>query len=184
MRVSASDRPASGRRLLFRWRKWDGSPHWEHDCVYLGADRFGDWLGQLPGWRSARPGREMLAESANVTLLAPSGDHAVTINSAHPRQVRVYIDLAWELRWQDGLPTAIDMDLDVVRADDGRGVWIDDRDEWDDHRIAFGYPEHVVTRLDALAVALQRRVAAREEPFDDATAAHWFARLDALADSR
>ncbi len=148
--------------------------------MYLGADRFGDWLGQRPGWRSHRPGRDMLAETANVTLLPPSGDYAVTLNLDHPRQVRVYIDLAWELRWQHGVPTAIDMDLDVVRADDGRGVWIDDRDEWDEHRVAFGYPEHIVTRLDALAVDLERRVLAREAPYDDATGAAWFARLAAL----
>jgi hypothetical protein len=30
-------RPTPGTPLVFRWRKWDGSPHWEHDCVFLGS---------------------------------------------------------------------------------------------------------------------------------------------------
>ncbi|WP_246159846.1 DUF402 domain-containing protein [Microbacterium rhizomatis] len=170
---STSDqRPAPGTRTIFRWRKWDGGPHWEHDCAYLGSDRWGQWFGQPAGWRSARPGAEFVAEHPNVTLLPPSGDYAYTHN-APPHHVRVYIDLAWDAGWRGGEPTGIDMDLDVVRADDGRGTWIDDRDEWDEHRVRFGYPRDLVTRLEALAIDLERAVAAREAPFDDRTADTW-----------
>ena len=51
------------------------------------------------------------------------------------------------------------MDLDVVEAVDGRGIWIDDRDEWDEHRVAYGYPLDIVEQLESLAVDLERRVA-------------------------
>lgn len=54
-------RPAPGTEMVFQWRKWDGSPHWRHECVYLGADRWGDWLGQPVGWHSVRPGAEFHA---------------------------------------------------------------------------------------------------------------------------
>ncbi|ALJ21459.1 DUF402 domain-containing protein [Microbacterium sp. No. 7] len=176
-----TDRPAPGTRLTFRWRKWNGAPHWEHDCVYLGGDRWGDWFGQSAGWRSHRPGRDMRAETANVTLLPPSGDYALTLNRDHPRRVFVYIDLAWDLRWaENGEPEGVDMDLDVVRADDGRGIWIDDRDEWDEHRVAYGYPPHVVAHLEALAVDLEARVRAAEAPFDETTAGAWLAVLSRL----
>lgn len=50
-----TSRPAPGTRLVFRWRKWDGSPHWEQESVYLGSDAWGDWFGQQVGWRSVRP---------------------------------------------------------------------------------------------------------------------------------
>ena len=40
------------------------------------------------------------------------------------------------------------MDLDVVDTRDGRGIWIDDRDEWDEHRVAYGYPLDLVERLE------------------------------------
>ncbi|WP_180935649.1 DUF402 domain-containing protein [Nocardioides ungokensis] len=34
---------------------------------------------------------------------------------------------------------AVDLDLDVVRGRTGR-VWIDDEDEFAEHRVRFGYP--------------------------------------------
>ena len=178
--IALPPRPLPGARLQFRWRKWDGSVHWVHECVYLGSDEWGDWFGQLAGWRSHRPGRDFLAEAPNVTLLPPGGDHVVTLNQAPPASYWVYIDLSWDARWEGEEPTGIDMDLDVVRALDERGVFIDDRDEWDEHRVAYGYPREVVERLEALAVDLERRVSAREAPFDRATADKWLTRLEGL----
>jgi uncharacterized protein len=172
-------RPAPGTRLLFRWRKWDGGVHWVHDCVYLGSDEWGDWFGQETGWRSIRPGRDFAAEHPNVTLLPPSGDYAYTHN-AEPHRTRVYIDLAWDVRWSDaGEPAGIDMDLDVVAHQD-RGIYIDDRDEWDEHRVAYGYPLDIVAHLETLAVDLEAQVAAGTPPFDAATAERWLATLAAL----
>lgn len=181
---TSASRPEPGARLQFRWRKWDGSAHWVHDCVYLGSDRWGEWFGQRAGWRSTRPERDYLVEADNVTLLPPSGDYALTVNVAPPATYRVYIDLGWDVRWgeRDGAPepTGIDMDLDVVKAVDGRGIWIDDRDEWDEHRVAYGYPLDTVNRLEALAIDLEQRVRDGVAPFDDATPDHWLARLEAL----
>lgn len=179
--VVRPSRPAPGTRLEFRWRKWDGSAHWVHDCVYLGSDAWGDWFGQPAGWRSHRPGREVIAGGPNVTLLPPSGDYALTVNATPPARYRVYIDLAWDVRWDAGEPTGIDMDLDVVRAVDERGIWIDDRDEWNEHRVAYGYPLDIVAHLEDLALDLEHRVTASVAPFDDATADAWLHRLAALA---
>ncbi len=175
-----TDRPAPGTRLLFRWRKWDGSPHWQHDCVYLGSDEWGDWFGQQDGWMSSRPGRAFPAQGPNVTLVPPSGDYAMTVNGA-PHRVRIYIDIAWDLRWDAGEPTGIDMDLDVVKAVDDRGIFIDDEDEWAEHRVQFGYPLDIVARLEALAIDLRERVTASVAPFDDAVPDAWLARLAQLA---
>ena len=87
--------------MVFQWRKWDGSPHWRHECVYLGADEWGDWVGQPVGWHSFRPGAELYAAASNVTLVPPSGDFALTVNRDHPIGMRIYIDLGWEVRWTD-----------------------------------------------------------------------------------
>ncbi|WP_239640032.1 hypothetical protein [Microbacterium sp. B24] len=95
--------------------------------------------------------------------------------------------MAWDLRWDAAAdpagipsPTGIDMDLDVVRARDGRGIWIDDRDEWDEHRVQYGYPREIVERLETVAVELEAEVRAERAPYDQATAAHWLAVLAAL----
>lgn len=178
--ASPPDLPAPGTRLVFRWTKWDGSPHWEHDCVFLGSDRWGDWVGQRSGWRSVRPGYDFGSDGDNVTLIPPTGEFAATFNATHPR-VAIYIDIAWDVRWQDGSPTGIDMDLDVIRARDGRGIWIDDRDEWAEHRVQYGYPLDIATRLEQVALDLEREVTEQSTPYDGATAAHWLAALDRLA---
>jgi hypothetical protein len=77
--------------------------------------------------------------------------------------------------------TGIDMDLDVVRVEGARGTWIDDEDEWDEHRVEYGYPADVQRHLEALAADLEQRVRAQVPPFDDATADRWLDRLAELA---
>ncbi|MCM3779849.1 hypothetical protein [Microbacterium hydrocarbonoxydans] len=175
-------RPVPGAEMIFQWRKWDGSPHWRHECVYLGADEWGDWLGQPTGWPSARPGASFIAETPNVTLIPRRTDFALTVNRAHPRGMRIYIDLGWDVRWSDDplLATGIDMDLDVVRVVGKLGTWVDDRDEWAEHSVQFGYPADVRAQLEALALDLEERVRAQVAPFDDATADVWLDRLEAL----
>ena len=168
-------RPAPGTALAFRWRKWDGATHWVHECLYLGSDRWGDWFGQLPGMRSTRPGRDICVQFANVTLLPPSRDWVLTMNDPAHR-TRVYIDLAWDAAWTGEDPTGIDMDLDVIDQE-ARGVWIDDRDEWDEHRVAYAYPLDIVEHLEQVTLDLEGRVRAHEAPFDRDTAAHWLAVL-------
>lgn len=183
-----------GTRLVFRWRKWDGTPHWQRDCLYLGSDEWGDWFGQPVGWPSTRPGREIVPTEPCVTLMPSTGDYAFTHNPP-PHRTRVYIDLAWDVGWSaEGSPAGIDMDLDVVQRVpvepyvDREGVlrqpgdvYIEDRDEWDEHRIALGYPLDLVARIEQLAVDLERRVRSGTAPFDGATADGWLARLADLA---
>lgn len=182
-------RPAPGSEMTFLWRKWDGSPHWRHECLYLGADRWGDWVGQPAGWHSARPGAAFDADAPNVTLIPPEvdgADYAVTVTRGHPRALRVYIDLGWDVRWSEDplLVTGIDMDLDVVRRLNEQGTYVDDRDEWAEHSIRFGYPADVMSRLEALALDLEERVRDQVPPFDDATADAWLDRLAALGRDR
>lgn len=157
--------------------------------MFLGSDEWGDWVGQAVGWRSTRPGRTFTVTVPNVTLIPPTGDYAYTRNPP-PATTRVYIDIGWDVGWQDALPRGIDMDLDVVSRDRGGPywdrigvlrqpgeVWIEDRDEWDEHRVALGYPLGVVEHLEQVAVDLERRVRAGEGAFNEAVANAWLARI-------
>jgi len=122
----------------------------------------------------------MPAAGPNVTLMPPSGQWAATFN-AIPHRVWIYIDVAWDVKWAGAEPTGIDMDLDVVRAIDGRGVFVDDRDEWEEHAQRFGYPADVMATLEQVATDLERQVLASTPPFDEATSAHWLAVLAEVA---
>ncbi|SEB49028.1 hypothetical protein [Microbacterium hydrocarbonoxydans] len=175
-------RPAPGTEMVFQWRKWDGSEHWRHECVYLGSDEWGDWIGQPVGWRSARPGASFVAAGPNVTLVPRQTDFALTVNRNHPKGMRIYIDLGWDVRWSDDplLAVGIDMDLDVVRVEGERGTWVDDRDEWAEHSAQHAYPAAVMRTLEDLALDLEQRVRDQVAPFDDATADPWLDRLEAL----
>jgi len=73
------------------------------------------------------------------------------------------------------------MDLDVVRVEGDRGTWVDDRDEWAEHSIRYGYPAGVMTHLEALALDLEQRVREQHPPFDDAVPDIWLDRLETLA---
>ncbi len=164
---------------MFRWRKWDGRDHWHRDVVYLGSDEWGDWVGQRRGWRAHRPGVEAVSRSDAVTLIPADGTFGATTWDAHPN-VRIYIDVGWAVGFDGEGLVGIDMDLDVVKLVDERGIFIDDVDEWEEHRELFGYPPDVVSRLEALAADLERRVKNEEAPFDDATAERWFTVLRAV----
>jgi protein associated with RNAse G/E len=67
-----------------------------------------------------------------------------------------------------------------VRVEGERGTWVDDRDEWAEHSVRYGYPAEIMTRLEALALDLEERVRTRVAPFDDGTADVWLDRLEAL----
>jgi len=162
-----------------RWRKWDGTQHWTSDIVLLGEDEHGIWLGRHAGGVQSRPGASYVARTDNVVLIPSVGDWVASFfPPAHPDRVRVYVDIAADVRWhrESRTLTAIDMDLDVIRTDDERGVWIDDEDEFDEHRVAMGYPDDVAAATEATAAEVLRLVRTRVAPFDGHADA-WLARI-------
>lgn len=169
-----------GAPVPVRWTKWPGTEHWEHECVWLGSDEHGDWLGQRPGSRSWRPGRDYLAQTPNVVLVPASGDWAATFyGPGHAAGMEVYIDLGRSVGWATSGPATVvgvDMDLDVVR-DTVRGTWIDDEDELEEHAALWRYPEAAVAHLRAVAETLREVVETRTPPFDSQTPARWLTLL-------
>lgn len=173
-----SERPEPGTPMQFQWRKWDGGEHWNHVVVYLGQDEHGDWLGQPARWPSQRPGRRGASGYPGVILVPHSADFAFTANAV-PKRVRVYIDVGWDVRWSEDplLVEGIDMDLDVVKTLDSRGTFVDDRDEWELHSAAYGYPADVMALLERRTEWLLEQVTRGIAPFDDATMDAWLERL-------
>lgn len=177
--MTSPDRPAPGATVHVAMTKWGDCPHWEYDAVLLGSDEHGDWLGIPAGTAMARPGASYVAPVAQVCLVpAPGADAdrgwlATFHDVGGP--VGVYVDITTPPVWDGAVLRAVDLDLDVVRGVSGR-VWVDDEDEFAEHRVRYGYPEEVVS----LAVSSSARVRAAVEgglaPYDG-TAARWFAQL-------
>ncbi|WP_040166315.1 YgaC family protein [Microbacterium gorillae] len=170
-------RPGIGTPVRVAWRKWDGAPHWQHDTVYLGSDEHGDWVGQFSGTRSTWPGHDSYPSDDVVRLIPSDGRHLPMFNG-ESASYEIYVDIGWDIGWDtDDEITGIDMDLDIIRARDDRGVWVDDRDEWDEHRESYGYPAAVQESLEAHVVEVLEAVRSRTAPFDGPTAERWLRRL-------
>ncbi len=148
--------------IRFVTRKFDGSAHWEHPSVVLGDDECGVWLGQQHGWYSERPGARFTPETVSVTVLPPGSGWVATFFPPSAEGVRVYVDIVAEL--DVAAFTAIDMDLDVVLASDR--LWIDDEDEFEEHRVAMGYPDALAEQCRADAVRVVELIREGAPPFD------------------
>ncbi len=171
-----------GAAVALRFTKYDGSRHWEYDLLALGVDSSGVWLGGWPGDLCSRPGKVIDPGAHWVTLIPHLGDWVATWNA--PGGVlgaALYIDVTDSPRWvrdPTGEPewtlAAVDLDLDVVRRFTGQ-AYIDDEDEFEEHRVGWGYPDGLARRARETADALLAAVLAHAEPFGEVGTA-WLTR--------
>lgn len=156
--------------------KWGGSRHWEIPATYLGSDEYGDWLGIPAGTLMSRPGMEAVAATAQVGLVPGPGSDVERgwLATFHDvgGPVRVYVDMTTPPVWDGTTVRAVDLDLDVIEEPDGQ-VWVDDEDEFAEHRVELGYPDEVVTLATASRDRIRQLMEDRAAPFDGA-ARRWF----------
>lgn len=170
--------PQPGELIVARNRKFDGTAHWVVPGRYLGENSFGHWIFQGTGEFISRPGAALYTGSDAILLVPHVGDWVGTFyDDKHPDGVQLYIDLAIDFQWKRIRPAVvefhmIDMDLDVVRSE-GRGLYIDDEDEFAEHSEQMNYPADLRESLQAECAALFDAVAAGQAPFDGRDAA-WF----------
>ena len=160
--------------------KWGGQAHWEYDAVRLGDDEHGRWLGVEVGTRLSRPGADFRTEQAFVVLV-PTGDRFAASfyapdDDAPETWVDTYVDVTTPPVWEGSTVRLVDLDLDVVKGRSGR-VWVDDEDEFADHRVRFGYPDEVVRTAVSSCDRIRRAVESGAPPYDGRTSAHWLEEL-------
>lgn len=167
---------APGDSVLQRYRKYDGTRHWHFDTFYLGRDQFGCWLGGRAGDVYERPGWRFVSTVDSVMLVPENQWFVATFNQPGGKaQAHTYIDLMSVAEWEGNTVRAIDLDLDVIRDFDGR-IWLDDEDEFEDHRVRFGYPDDLVRTVRHTADQLLADVRADAEPYASVYAEwqdHW-----------
>ena len=144
------------------YRKYDGSPHRSYPALRLGEDEHGVWLG-VP--QDTFSGENFKYEDPYV-LLVPRGQWYTAMFNAPPRRTEVYCDITTPADWPvDGQVHLIDLDLDVRRRRVTRAVELVDEDEFEVHRLRFGYPDEVVAHAWKTAHWLVRALADGSEPF-------------------
>lgn len=153
-----------GDEIRQRYRKFDGSPHWRFDSVYLGSDEFGRWVGGRPGDVFARPGRTFTADAHYVTLIPTAGWVATFNDPSSEVHSQIYVDVMSVPEWSGHEVRAVDLDLDVVRRFTGE-VRIDDEDEFAAHLREFSYPPELIDRARRTADWLLDAIRDRQEPF-------------------
>ena len=182
MRVTPDVGPQVGTAVRVAMTKWGDRPHWELDATYLGSDVHGDWVGVPAGTLNARPGARFVSEVDAVTLVPADPDLRWCLPTFHAPGIwcTAYVDITTPATWDGPVLRAVDLDLDVVRGaghgDRGGRVWIDDEDEFADHRVRFGYPADVVAAAVATAERVHAAVTEGRAPFDG-VAERWLARL-------
>jgi uncharacterized protein len=166
---------SSGQQIRVVMTKWGGRPHWEYDGVYLGADEHGEWVGFPVGTHYVRPGMDFVATFAAVMLVPAGGAaHLAAFNDVGSKAA-VYVDMATPAEWDGTVLRSVDLDLDVVKLHDGT-VYLDDEDEFAEHRVAYGYPPEVVAMTEESAARVLAAVRAGAAPYDG-TAKRWLARV-------
>ncbi len=149
--------------------KWGRRPHWEFDGVHLGTDDAGDWIGLPAGTAMSRPGADYVAPVDQVVLVPAPGDDQdrgwlATFHAPHGA-VDTYVDMTTPPVRDGAQVHAVDLDLDVIRGATGR-VWVDDEDEFAQHRVELGYPEEIVALAVTTAERVRRAVQDGLAPFD------------------
>ncbi|MGZ8738542.1 MAG: DUF402 domain-containing protein [Nocardioides sp.] len=148
--------------------KWPDRPHWEFAGLYLGADEHGDWIGFPAGTRFSRPGVDVTMPNDQVGLVP--ADHLsergwFAAFHGPGTDFRLYVDMATPPVWDRAVVRSVDLDLDVIQGLSGR-VWVDDEDEFADHRVRFDYPDDVVSGALASCAAIEQAVREGRPPFD------------------
>lgn len=162
--------------------KWRDGPHWEFSATYLGRDDHGDWLGIDAGTTMTRPGATYVAPTDQVGLVPAPGPAEgrgwLATFHAVGGPLRVYVDVTTPPEWDGRVLRAVDLDLDVVRGNTGR-VWVDDEDEFADHRVSLGYPDELAREALASCGRVRAAVEAGAPPYDG-TAEAWLTLLGSL----
>ncbi|QIG41579.1 DUF402 domain-containing protein [Nocardioides anomalus] len=161
--------PQRGDAVRVAMTKWGDQPHWEMDAVYLGATHAGDWIGFPEGTHMSRPGREFTTTNHQVGLVPAAGTAVgqAWLATFHGPggDVWTYVDMTTVPRWDGRIVRAVDLDLDVVEALD-HSVYVDDQDEFDEHRVEWDYPREVVDLAMATRDLVRTAVTNRMPPFD------------------
>jgi uncharacterized protein len=175
--------PALGSEVRVKRRKWPDAPHYEMTGRVLGEDDYGIWVGARAGSKVVLPNRTEIPGERNAVWCVPRDEwFLVHFWHGHP-EVDTYVDICTPAVWSELEVKMVDLDFDVVVWSEARGGHVElvDEDEFEEHSVAFDYPEDLVVNARRAAADVFARVQAREAPFTLAAADRWLRLLGSVA---
>lgn len=129
--------------VLVEIRKYDGSLSARWAAVRLGQDEYGVWLGTAQGVPVSSDMGGWTSRFAYV-MLVPRGEWWTATFCVDPGP-EMYCDVCTVPEWNANgtVLRMVDLDLDVVRPRGGEAR-IEDEDEFNAHRVRYGYPDSVI----------------------------------------
>ena len=157
--VSLRDR----RMIEVRGFKWPRRPTGVAVAQLLGEDQWGHWLGVRGGapWWTADRSHYGVFERPLVKLV-PSNTFWTAC--FHPVDPVVDVDIVLPVCWSADVLEEVDLELDVLRAVDGR-VWVRDQHEFDQVRKAWSMPDVIAAQAEATCQQVRTLVEQCAEPF-------------------
>lgn len=144
-------------------RKWPDRPHYRHRADVLGEDEHGLWVGVQEGTPISRDGEVLFPAKRNAVMCIAAG-RCWMASFTDGGSFDLYCDVVTPISLGPAGALMVDLDLDVVRWEDGR-VEVLDEDEFAEHRVLYGYPDDVCARAEEVAAELARSIVAGEPPF-------------------
>jgi protein associated with RNAse G/E len=161
--------------VLWASEKWGGGAHYRGEIRLLGTDDFGAWIWRDAGVAIYR-GTELFGHSEfPVVALVPERDWWSLSWWIGHGEVELYVNINTPSVWVDDELRSVDLDLDVIRWLDGR-VEVVDRDEFELHQVAYGYPPDLIEATERAAAQAYELTNRAVPPFDGAAARDWAAR--------
>lgn len=149
-------------------RKWGGKPHYRFEVDHLGRDEHGTWLAGRPPIPFEGPEYPGEFQQRFAILVPDDCWWVATYYADGPfGGLEIYVDVTTPTTWtSETHATTFDLDLDVVLRRDGT-LYIDDEDEFEAHRVEYGYPPDLIDNAQRTAVEMLEVVRERVEPFGD-----------------
>ena len=155
--------------------KWPDHPHYAHQGWALGEDEHGLWVELRVGAPVYRGDKVLFhGKRGGVMLVPPEAGWLAWFPASG--SFELYVDIVTPPVRTATSVTMVDLDLDVIRWLDGR-VELVDEDEFEEHRLRYGYPEHIEADARAEAAFVLDAVRGRKAPFDGEAAQRRLAHL-------
>lgn len=178
-----------GSRVVVRFRKFDGSPHWTHYGFLLGSDDQGIWVGCPEDVELMKPGSKYTWHTWWVMCFSRARGFVLTSNPRPLPKVTThsYVDVtsvpSWHETAQGVEVRMVDFDLDIIRRFSG-DVKLIDQEDFARHQVSMKYSKEVISACLAESKQVLDEVSAGVAPFDEGSRRWvdmWGERVDEFA---